>query len=633
MEFSLATLTKTARLEAGEGNVVVLPCDDVTAYSMCNEHGARIYVPLTDKGNPRYRTLVRGFIDHEVGHVRFTDFSVMDMQSYLTNLPPLDHANILLARGKQELGRNLFLQGFFNNPTLAGVAHAVALYALIFRGVTETTAQDSFFMQFGNNFIRCVWNIIEDVWIERKMAAMFPGARVNLKRIEHVLFVDEAPKMSSILRNQVHTLSLDIATATFVEYLFGAVQEWLLYRMRGESSEHVRGVFEQVIDPPMQAAYPAMHKAMVDVLDNMWTCTHSVHNWEVALCIMDAVLRNMPIPNDYRNRSSLLNSAKDGNPQEQPSGAQRQQLEDMSDEASHSLKDYDKGNAASMGDTDVTQRLAGAIRDALEDAAVGKEDLLSANSVSVVANFDDTGRNDVRRIASHEVMTRSRAIAAGLGAQLRGLLQTWTMGRQGLGRRGPVDTRNLYRLSVNDDRVFTRRTEVRGVNTEVIVMVDESGSMLSKYKRATEATFGLLKALHGIPGVHAMAMGFDLQVRPYVGWDEVVTCKHGESLTLGGTDIGAACMRAYTLFRKEDSRKVVIVITDGIDMDCARTARTIRQGKDILGIETLGLAIGDTTLNVLSDVFGSNFIRVDDARKIPRPLFALMRKSLVEGGL
>ena len=631
MEFSLATLTKTARLEAGEGNVVVLPCDDVTAYSMCNEHGARIYVPLTDKGNPRYRTLVRGFIDHEVGHVRFTDFSVMDMQSYLTNLPPLDHANILLARGKQELGRNLF-QGF-TNPTLAGVAHAVALYALIFRGVTETTAQDSFFMQFGNNFIRCVWNIIEDVWIERKMAAMFPGARVNLKRIEHVLFVDEAPKMSSILRNQVHTLSLDIATATFVEYLFGAVQEWLLYRMRGESSEHVRGVFEQVIDPPMQAAYPAMHKAMVDVLDNMWTCTHSVHNWEVALCIMDAVLRNMPIPNDYRNRSRLLNRAKDRNPQEQPSGAQRQQLEDMSDEASHSLKDYDKGNAASMGDTDVTQRLAGAIRDALEDAAVGKEDLLSANSVSVVANFDDTGRNDVRRIASHEVMTRSRAIAAGLGAQLRGLLQTWTMGRQGLGRRGPVDTRNLYRLSVNDDRVFTRRTEVRGVNTEVIVMVDESGSMLSKYKRATEATFGLLKALHGIPGVHAMAMGFDLQVRPYVGWDEVVTCKHGESLTLGGTDIGAACMRAYTLFRKEDSRKVVIVITDGIDMDCARTARTIRQGKDILGIETLGLAIGDTTLNVLSDVFGSNFIRVDDARKIPRPLFALMRKSLVEGGL
>lgn len=630
MEFSLATLTKTARLEAGEGNVVVLPCDDVTAYSMCNEHGARIYVPLTDKGNPRYRTLVRGFIDHEVGHVRFTDFSVMDMQSYLTNLPPLDHANILLARGKQELGRNLF-QGF-TNPTLAGVAHAVALYALIFRGVTETTAQDSF-MQFGNNFIRCVWNIIEDVWIERKMAAMFPGARVNLKRIEHVLFVDEAPKMSSILRNQVHTLRLDIATATFVEYLFGAVQEWLLYRMRGESSEHVRGVFEQVIDPPMQAAYPAMHKAMVDVLDNMWTCTHSVHNWEVALCIMDAVLRNMPIPNDYRNRSRLLNRAKDRNPQEQPSGAQRQQLEDMSDEASHSLKDYDKGNAASMGDTDVTQRLAGAIRDALEDAAVGKEDLLSANSVSVVANFDDTGRNDVRRIASHEVMTRSRAIAAGLGAQLRGLLQTWTMGRQGLGRRGPVDTRNLYRLSVNDDRVFTRRTEVRGVNTEVIVMVDESGSMLSKYKRATEATFGLLKALHGIPGVHAMAMGFDLQVRPYVGWDEVVTCKHGESLTLGGTDIGAACMRAYTLFRKEDSRKVVIVITDGIDMDCARTARTIRQGKDILGIETLGLAIGDTTLNVLSDVFGSNFIRVDDARKIPRPLFALMRKSLVEGGL
>lgn len=629
MEFSLVTLTKTARLEAGEGNVVVLPCDDVTAYSMRNEHGAMIYVPLTDKGNPRYRTLVRGFIDHEVGHVRFTDFSVLDMQSYLTNLPPLDHANILLARGKQELGQNLF-QGFAN-PTLAGVAYAVARYALIFRGVVEPTAQDSF-MQFGYNFIRCVWNIIEDVWIERKMAAMFPGARVNLKRIEHVLFVDEAPKMSSILRNQVHTLHLDIATATFVEYLFGAVQEWLLYRMRGESSEHVRGIFEQVIDPPMQAAYPAMHKAMVDVLDNMWTCTHSVHNWEVALCIMDAVLRNMPIPNDYRNRSHLR-SAKDGNPQEQPSGAQRQQLEDMSDEASHSLKDYDKGNVASMGLTDVTQRLAGAIRDALEDAAVGKEDLLSANSVAIAADFDDTGRNAVRRIASHEVMTRARAIAAGLGAQLRGLLQTWTMGRQGLGRRGPVDTRNLYRLSVNDDRVFTRRTEVRGVNTEVIVLVDESGSMLSKYKRATEATFGLLKALHGIPGVHAMAMGFDIQIRPYVGWDEVVTCKHGESLTLGGTDIGAACMRAYTLFRKEDSRKVVIVITDGIDMDCARTARTIRQGKDTLGIETLGLAIGDTTLDVLSDVFGSNFIRVDDARKIPRPLFALMRKSLVEGGL
>lgn len=629
MEFSLMTLTKTARLESGEGTVAVLPCDDVTAYSLRNEHGAMIYVPLTDKGNPRYRTLVRGFIDHEVGHVRFTDFSVLDMQSCLTNLPPLDRANVLLARGKQELGQNLF-KGFAN-PTLAGVVYAVARYALIFRGVVDTHSQDSI-MQISNNFIRCAWNIVEDVWIERKMAAMFPGARINLKRIEHVLFVEEAPQMSSILRNQVHTLRLDIATATFLEYLFGAVQEWLLYRMRGASSEHVRAVFDKVIDPPMKIAYPAMHKAMTYILDNIWPCTHSVHNWEVALYLMDAVLRNAPIPDDYRFRSNFRKSA-DGNPQEQPSGAQRQQLEDMSDEASHSLKDYDNGNAASMGNTDVTQRLAGAIRDALEDAAVGKEDLLSANSVAIAADFDDTGRNDVRRIASPEVMTRSRTIAAGLGAQLRGLLQTWTMGRQGLGRRGPVDTRNLYRLSVNDDRVFTRRTEVRGVNTEVIVLVDESGSMLSKYKRATEATFGLLKALHGIPGVHAMAMGFDTQIRPYVGWDEAVNCKHGESLTIGGTDIGAACMRAYTLFRKEDSRKIVIVITDGIDMDCARTARTIRQGKDTLGIETLGLAIGDTTLDVLSDVFGSNFIRVDDARKIPRPLFALMRKSLVEGGL
>ncbi len=82
-------------------------------------------IPLTDKN---YRAILRGYVDHEVGHVRFTDFDER-------------------------------INGPLRHPEFAGA-------------------------------IRNVANIFEDIAIERGMGECFPGCRRNLRSFSTLLFLE-----------------------------------------------------------------------------------------------------------------------------------------------------------------------------------------------------------------------------------------------------------------------------------------------------------------------------------------------------------------------------------------------------------------------------------------------------------
>lgn len=173
------TLEMLAVAMSEEYNVNVV-CNGQSATSSFSEKSGRTTItipsiPLTDR---HYRALLRGYVDHEVGHVRFTDREIMS-------------------------------SGPLRFPHIAGA-------------------------------LRNIGQILEDVYVERSMGESFPGCRRNLRLFVMLLYVAHdsallppppAPVDAAALLEGIRTGHL---SPTEVPYrLWTAISLYILFRIRG----------------------------------------------------------------------------------------------------------------------------------------------------------------------------------------------------------------------------------------------------------------------------------------------------------------------------------------------------------------------------------------------------------------
>src|SRR5919197_3140364 len=100
--------------------------------------GEKIILPSLPADHPMAALLAYGYLDHEAGHVRLTDFA--DVQADLSAASDLKHA---------------------------------------------------------------LWNIFEDIRIEKAMGQIYPGCRINLERLTHQLVSNgtfKAPSLTEPVR-------------------------------------------------------------------------------------------------------------------------------------------------------------------------------------------------------------------------------------------------------------------------------------------------------------------------------------------------------------------------------------------------------------------------------------------------
>ena len=165
-------------------------------------------------------------------------------------------------------------------------------------------------------------------------------------------------------------------------------------------------------------------------------------------------------------------------------------------------------------------------------------------------------------------------------------------------KAGSLNVRALPSISTGNVNLFKRRDEVEGVDSAVLILLDNSGSMeyVSKYSKMTrvEAAVPVVVALHAAAtaaGASVAVDAFSIATTPIVGWGaptaKLATLINKIDPNYNTNDYMAVRLAGDKLLARPEQRKILIVITDG-NGDRERTAKHVaaleRCGVTIIGI-------------------------------------------------
>ena len=226
-----------------------------------------------------------------------------------------------------------------------------------------------------------------------------------------------------------------------------------------------------------------------------------------------------------------------------------------------------------------------------------------------------------------EVRIQTRALLT----RLEALVQAFRQERSRLSQCGKqIDTRELHRLAVSDLQVFSTLRRRQKVNTAVQIVLDASSSMKdSRIEVARRSALAAALALQSIPGttVNCVAFGKKHHVTVLTCFGERVertAPRYAAIEAEGSTPLAEALWWCATalLFRQEE-RKIMLVITDGEPND-RNTARDVIQRYLNSGIEAIGLGI---ELPMIEDLFPTSQI-IHSVQQLPNALFRLLEQAL-----
>lgn len=240
---------------------------------------------------------------------------------------------------------------------------------------------------------------------------------------------------------------------------------------------------------------------------------------------------------------------------------------------------------------DFGEFLLESVEDVIEEARMNGELLDYETHTYTTGSVDTKGFG-----INNDVLQQSKVAARGLRRAVKTMVEAVTRAKHQTGRRGRrIDARRISRIAVSDNRIFSKRTEGISIDTAITIAVDMSGSMgkMQRDEKAMAATLGLAQVLHQTRGTSVRATTF-----PGYGRDVGQIIPRGippcESIcglkAHGGTPIVQAVTDATDELRHQmASKKVLIVITDG-EVDPGQVVAI----KSIVGndIDTYWIGIG-----------------------------------------
>lgn len=225
-------------------------------------------------------------------------------------------------------------------------------------------------------------------------------------------------------------------------------------------------------------------------------------------------------------------------------------------------------------------------------------------------------------------LERVRAASGQIRQRLVGLVQSKRM-EATISRRGrSIDSRRMVRAVQGDPKCFVRKEEDENPNTAIHLLVDRSGSMRDRISMALDAAMALAVALERIEGCNVAVTAF-----PASGTNVVPLKKHGETIAVasarfsidveGSTPMGQAMWYAIMrLARLSEPKKLMIVVTDGQPNETSAVLLAIKEANS-LGITTIGIGIG-----VCVDQLFPVAITINDVSELKGQLFKLAHQIL-----
>lgn len=611
--------------------------------STASTDGKTIYLPVLPD-TPLSLVLARGFIDHECAHVRYTDFTV-------------------------NLGRGL-------KHTLINVLEDVRIE-----------------QQLGRELPGCKINLaaLEKAFIETDMYDVVSSkshpAEILVARIHHCLRVE-------ILNNECTTDLANNAKAMFYKTFPAAmtreIDDLLLEAKALRDTQHVADLADRILaviqkDQPQQPSPPSQKQdgdegsSESDKQESQGSSSkekqdesgkqdegessddtggNSGKSEEKGEASSDGSQSDEDASDDESDGSANFSQSNKGSAQSDDSANAEKSSE--SSEADQGKKDQSESNGnstpiqkgeevSSNSSTDKKLENQKELKESMDQEIVKSSDLgdkiaqaLSGLSLMAHHSGDTAGTMpsvgkplNGRPIITSEAARETTA----LRTRLFGLIQASKLKRTPPRRHGTrIDTGSLHKLRTGDTRVF-RSSEMRqGINTGVVILLDQSSSMAHMMKDATKAAMAVAIALDTIPGVKLAVAGFGSERNVHTCcWDPVVRPMKLFSQRLdrngftpaaeGGTPIAESLWWASSelLGLQSVQRRIVITITDGQPQNPNAVKELVERMKHA-SIENTAIGIG---IGISPDLFPNN-CSISDISELPDQVFRMLQDMLVE---
>ncbi|WP_298069249.1 VWA domain-containing protein [uncultured Mailhella sp.] len=445
---------------------------------------------------------------------------------------------------------------------------------------------------------KTLWNSIEDWRVEHEIVKRYPGCREHfLWLIRHLFLKDSETEKAG--ENESPAFSV-------LNYVLLTLRSWdvpELSQSCGQEAER------------MERHWPGLRSRLDTVLRDIPAACRSSQD---ALDFARKILRHITTEAQKEQKKETDSGVS-------PSGNSRSTAEETSDAQS---EQSEEGKLSSLGDLlqatedDLPNLIGIQAAELLDKQCQAQEGMKMA-----VEGALNTSELPAARI--QEVQAQSRA----LQTRLQGLLQAQVMRRSCPSRHGKLYGHRLYRLSIEDPRVFLKTEECAGLNTAVHILLDISGSMVERIELASAACYTVARALTAIPGISTGVTAFPANYGRNL---EVSVCpllRHGERLVNrfglqahGGTPLTEALwwvIRQLAVLR--NSRKIILIITDGEPDHFDTASETITTAQK-MGMEVMAIGINAPLIGNLV-ALSENILTSDE---LAPAMFRLLQQTLLE---
>ena len=594
---------------------------DAPAWCRKDKDGYVLQVPFSPSMTDEQWRYLRGYIDHECGHVKFTDFE-----------------------------------------TYANMYRSVVADCLQYKPGASGTLKD-----FLHDYASMVVNILEDVRIERLMGIDFPGSRTNLNMLSAYLFKDcysvstmmgegMAGRLYSLLFMRVRSL-INPALEESAQLLYDDMKADVQVDDYAEYTRHLDAVWGIgdifVQDWNVEGAALEFIRIVIEVLEDYTNTAQGTNNRKSSGDTGDSSAGDTSDSSDGDTGDSSAGDTGDSSTNAKASRKKSVTISTMAVSAMSSdlydMQRDDKGN--------ISRRFLDAVRDMTDslenNSQISDEDLafmdamfsrtaerldklLDKHKMDVLADGEPVYITDCSRV--HALSPEQRGdmdvVMYNLYGRLADVLQTMTLVRHSTGLCGArLDAHVLHRASVGDGRIFSKKVQRLRRVTEVALLFDASGSMgVNEYGKSNNnemaqcMALGCLKALRALPGVKSSLSGFSngemFVMSDYGGPVHEVILS-----AVGGTPLGASLVELTSQFSDgPDVRRIILFFTDGFPDNVGSVTMALNLAKRS-GIEVYGIGLQTKAINTFMD--SDHSIIVNSIHELAGGMCDMLRKGMV----
>ena len=226
-------------------------------------------------------------------------------------------------------------------------------------------------------------------------------------------------------------------------------------------------------------------------------------------------------------------------------------------------------------------------------------------------------------------LTETKRATTALRTRLQNMLQAQTLCRSRPAQRGRLSSSRLYRLMIQDSNVFLDREPKKLVDTAVHILLDSSGSMECRIKLAGRACYAVGKALEAVHGISVGISVFPADRRggiyPIVPHGKPVHNKF-TMVASGKTPLAEALWwTMQNMILLPQPRKMILIVTDGQPDDPDSTLRAVVDAKK-MGFELYGIGVDS---DAICFYLPQSSTTIWEMSKLPAVMFNLFQKTLL----